>query len=478
MSKKKILLLSDDLRLTSGIATVSRDMVLGTVKQYDWVQIGAAINHPDKGKVLDLSEDCKKLTGVEDSSVKLYCNDGYGDSLLIRRMLELEKPDAILHFTDPRFWGWLYNMEHEIRTKIPLMYLNIWDGAGLVGSSSTDPMWNKEAYSSCDLLMAISKQTYGINHRVLEVFGEKTDGGRITYVPHGINTSMYHPINETESEKHHQWDELQEENKKFRADNPNRFVVMWNNRNIHRKHPGDVVLAYRHFCDLVDKNGGDAKKDCLLYMHTTPVDNNGTDLLAVVNQLCNDYPVAFNESITSSDNLNIKYNLADIVINMSSNEGFGLSTAEALSAGTPIVVNVTGGLQDQCGFINPETNDYFTPDDYIKIHTLHDNRTWQGLKHGSWVKPVWPSNLSLQGSVPTPYIFDDRCDYRDIGDAMYEWYKLSKEERKECGLAGRKYIMDEKIGMSRENMCERVISSIDNIFDNFKPRERFELFLV
>jgi len=253
---------------------------------------------------------------------------------------------------------------------------------------------------------------------------------------------------------------------------------MWNNRNIHRKHPGDVVLAYRHFCDLVDKNGGDAKKDCLLYMHTTPVDNNGTDLLAVVNQLCNDYPVAFNESITSSDNLNIKYNLADIVINMSSNEGFGLSTAEALSAGTPIVVNVTGGLQDQCGFINPETNDYFTPDDYIKIHTLHDNRTWQGLKHGSWVKPVWPSNLSLQGSVPTPYIFDDRCDYRDIGDAMYEWYKLSKEERKECGLAGRKYIMDEKIGMSRENMCERVISSIDNIFDNFKPRERFELFLV
>ena len=59
MSKKKILLLSDDLRLTSGIATVSRDMVLGTVKQYDWVQVGAAINHPDKGKVLDLSEDCR-----------------------------------------------------------------------------------------------------------------------------------------------------------------------------------------------------------------------------------------------------------------------------------------------------------------------------------------------------------------------------------------------------------------------------------
>ena len=57
MAKKKILLLSDDLRLTSGIATVSRDMVLGTVKDFDWFQVGAAINHPEKGKLLDLSDD-------------------------------------------------------------------------------------------------------------------------------------------------------------------------------------------------------------------------------------------------------------------------------------------------------------------------------------------------------------------------------------------------------------------------------------
>ena len=59
MAKKKILLLSDDLRLTSGIATVSRDIVISTAKEFDWVQVGAAINHPDKGKVLDLSEDTK-----------------------------------------------------------------------------------------------------------------------------------------------------------------------------------------------------------------------------------------------------------------------------------------------------------------------------------------------------------------------------------------------------------------------------------
>lgn len=478
MAKKKILLLSDDLRLTSGIATVSRDMVIGTVQHFDWVQVGAAINHPDKGKVLDLSEDARNITGVSDASVKVYCNDGYGDSMLLRRMMDTEKPDAILHFTDPRFWGWLYNMEHEIRTKIPLMYLNIWDGAGLVGDLATDPMWNKEAYASCDLLMAISKQTYGINHRVLKRFGEEVPKHRITYVPHGIDSNMFHPINENETEKHHQWDELQEESKKLRGDNPNKFIVMWNNRNIHRKHPGDVVLAYREMCRLIDKDGGNAKDDCLLLMHTQPMDPNGTDLVALVGELCNDYSVLFDEKVVPSQKLNVLYNAADVVFNMASNEGFGLGTAEAMTAGTPIVVNVTGGLQDQCGFINPKTGKYFTPDDYLEVHTLHRKDEWGHLEHGEWVKPVFPSNISLQGSIPTPYIFDDRADFRDVGRALYEWYKTPKEERKLAGLKGREFVSNMDVGMTRSLMCERVADSINETLEKFKPRKRFELHLV
>jgi glycosyltransferase involved in cell wall biosynthesis len=474
MTKKKILLLSDDLRLTSGIATVSRDIVIGTSHIFDWVQVGAAINHPDKGKVLDLSEDLRKTQGIENASVKIYCNDGYGDPFLIRRLIDIEKPDAILHFTDPRFWGWLYDMEHEIRQKMPLMYLNIWDGAGLIGDTATDPMWNKEAYSSCDLLMAISKQTYGLNHRILRRFGQNTENDRITYVPHGINTDVFMPINEG----HIHFDALKFESNKIRGGDLNKFVVMWNNRNIHRKHPGDVVLAYKHMCQLIDKDGGNAAKDCLLFMHTQPVDPNGTDLLALIGELCNDYTVLFDDKIIPSERLNVLYNAADVVVNMASNEGFGLGTAEAIAAGTPIVVNVTGGMQDQCGFINPETNDYFTEDDYIKIHTLHRKDIWSDLKHGEWVKPVWPSNISLQGSVPTPYIFDDRADFREIGQALYEWYNTSKEDRKSAGLKGRDFILDPKVGMSRENMANRIIESINNTFDTFTTRKRFELHLA
>jgi len=476
MAKKKILLLSDDLRLTSGIATVSRDLVLGTVRDFDWVQVGAAINHPDKGKIFDLSQDAKERSGDDTANIKIYCNDGYGDPFLIRRIMDAEKPDAILHFTDPRFWGWLYNMEHEIRKKMPLMYLNIWDGAGLVGDTATDPMWNKEAYASCDLLLAISKQTYGINYRVLKKFGEEVPKHRITYIPHGIDTDIFYPINEASTDN--QWNELQEERNKLRNGNDDKFVVMWNNRNIHRKHPGDVVLAYKHFCQLVDKNGGNAAEDCVLLMHTQPMDPNGTDLVALVGELCGEYTVLFDDKIVPSTKLNVLYNAVDVVLNMASNEGFGLGTAEALAAGTPIVVNVTGGLQDQCGFINPTTGKYFTEDDYLKIHTLHRKDEWGHLEHGEWVKPVWPSNISLQGSVPTPYIFDDRADFRDIGKALYDWYITSKEERTFAGLKGREFIMNVEVGMSRNNMCERISTSINDTFENFVPRKSFELHLV
>ena len=79
MAKKKILLLSDDLRMHSGIATMSREFVLGTVHKYDWVQLGAAIKHPDEGKIMDISEDVKKQTGVNDAYVKIYDIIGYGN---------------------------------------------------------------------------------------------------------------------------------------------------------------------------------------------------------------------------------------------------------------------------------------------------------------------------------------------------------------------------------------------------------------
>ena len=108
--KKKILLLSDDLRMHSGIATQSKEFIMGTLHKYDWVQMGGAVKHPDEGKVIDMNEAVRRDTGIKDASLKIYPTSGYGNPNMLRQIMEIEKPDAIMHFTDPRFWIWLYQM--------------------------------------------------------------------------------------------------------------------------------------------------------------------------------------------------------------------------------------------------------------------------------------------------------------------------------------------------------------------------------
>ena len=83
-NRKNILLLCDDIRMHSGIATMAREIVMGTVQHYNWFQLGAAIKHPDHGKVLDLSADMAKRTGVEDANVKVMPFNGYGDAAILR----------------------------------------------------------------------------------------------------------------------------------------------------------------------------------------------------------------------------------------------------------------------------------------------------------------------------------------------------------------------------------------------------------
>ena len=188
--KKKILLLSDDMRMSSGIATMSKALVMGTLNEYDWFQVGAAIKHPDKGKVLDLSVDMQNRSGVKDASVKILPWNGYGNADLLRQIMNSEKPDAILHFTDPRYWTWLYDMEHEIRETCPILYYTIWDDL-------PDPLYNRNYYESCDWLGAISRQTYGIVSRLTALNDKPTykphADWQVAYVPHGINENEFKP---------------------------------------------------------------------------------------------------------------------------------------------------------------------------------------------------------------------------------------------------------------------------------------------
>lgn len=450
--KKKILLLSDDLRMTSGIATMSKEIVLGTLHKYDWIQLGASINHPEVGKIIDLNDDVRKRTGIEDASLKIIPYNGYGDIGIIRKLLDEEKPDAILHFTDPHYWQWLYDNEHEIRQRVPILYWHIWDDL-------PDPQYNRNFYESCDWLGCISKQTYGIVHRV----GKKTDkvtykpleDWQISYVPHGINPETFKPL-----------EVIGDDVTKFvHGEKQYDFVLFYNNRNIRRKQPSDVIYSFKLFCDQLPKEKADK---CLLLMHTNPIDNNGTDLIAVVDDLC-PYDVKFTNLKLEQDKLNEFYNIVDCTINIANNEGFGLTTAESLMSGTPIIANVTGGLQDQMGF-------NFTEDDYISIGSLHNrDKSKHLVLEGEWVIPVWPSAINLNGSVPTPYIFDDRVNNNEVADAIMKMYKLGKKKRKEKGLKGREFMIN---NLSNKIMCDKMIDGIQTSIEKFTPRKRFDTYKV
>jgi glycosyltransferase involved in cell wall biosynthesis len=456
-SRKKILLLSDDLRMTSGVATMTREIVLGSAHKFNWVQIAGGINHPEKGKRLDLSQDTNKILEIEDSSVIMYPTDGYGTPELVRQIIEIERPDAIMLFTDPRYFVWLFDMEAEIRKRMPIIYLQIWD-------SDPAPIYNKSYYESCDAFMCISKQTKILTELVLE---EKIKDKIINYVPHGINEKTFFPINEFMIEANSEMEKMKKGI--FGSFNPE-FIVLYNARNIRRKSTSDLIAAWSKFTESIGK---EKASKCALLLHTQKTDEHGTDLPKVVELLCDPsyQKVYFSEERYTPEQMNLLYNLADVTALISSNEGWGLSLTESMMSGTMIIGNVTGGMQDQMRFV--KDGKWYEP-----TKEMPSNHFGTLRECGEWAIPVFPSNLSLVGSIPTPYIFDDRCDFRDVADAINKVYSMTSEERQKRGLSGRKWVTSSESKMSAQSMADGVCNTLQTAIDKFKPRASFEFIKI
>jgi hypothetical protein len=330
-------------------------------------------------------------------------------------------------------------------------------------------MYNKSYYESCDTLFAISKQTENLNHAVLgpEVSAEKV----IKYVPHGINENFFFPINES----HPEYLAIQDFKKQLYGEKNYDFNLLYNARNIRRKSVPDLMLAWKIF---IDKLTEEQAKKCVLTLHTQPVDDNGTDLPAVQQMLFgNDpkYNIVFSTGKYPSNVMNLLYNSSDGVILISSNEGWGLSLTEGMMCGKPIIATVTGGMQDQMRFEDENG-------EWIKFtEEFGSNHRGKYRKHGKWAYPVFPSNISLVGSVPTPYIFDDRAEPFDIATSITELYATKmygpEEYKEQCKAAHEWTISDESM-MTARKMSENVIDAIDETFEKFQPRYQFELIKV
>jgi len=447
--RKKILLLTDDIRVHSGVAQIGREIIINTSHRYNWCQLAGSVKHPDKGKIQDISEEINKEAIIEDSYVKLYPVDGYGDPDTLRTVISMENPDAILLITDPRYFQWVFNMEEEIRTQIPIAYLNIWD-------DMPAPQYNEEFYESCDALFGISKQTKVINEIVL---GEKAEGKVIKYIPHGLDSKKFFPL-----------EEITEEYTKFKNQftkgKEKDFILFFNSRNIRRKSIPDALAAWKLFIDTLTPS---EKEKVLFILHTDVVSDHGTDLPAVIEYLLgeDDETVVISNSKLHYKQMNFLYNMADGVILLSAAEGWGLSLTESLLTGTPFIANVTGGMQDQMRFIDEDKNWY------TNSKEIPSNQFGTYKKHGEWALPVFPKAMGMVGSPITPYIWDSRCDFRDAGKRIIELYTMSLDERKKIGNSGREWALGEEAGFTAEKMGKRFIEGVEELFSTWKPRSKF-----
>ena len=449
--RKKILLLGDDIRTHSGIGTMSKEIVLNSAHHFNWVNLGGAIKHPDAGKGFDLSEQVNKEMGLKDADVKVIATHNYGEPTILRNVLRQEKPDALIHFTDPRYWIWLYRMENEIRQKIPMIFYTIWDDVPY-------PMYNRDFYRSDDMHLCIRKQTKNIVNNVLGKY-PKPDWA-VKYVPHGIDDKQFYPIiNDFEYEA---WKSKFLENKEYD------FVVMWNSRNIRRKNCPDIILSWRTFLDQLPK---EKAEKCLLILHTDPVDNNGTDLPAVVETFCNTeiHKVKFSSTKLNVKELNYLYNISDAHMFMTDNEGWGLGLTESLTAGRMIIAPVQGGMQDQMRFEDENGN-------WINFSKEHpSNADGKYKKCGEWAMPIFPKTRSVKGSPLTPYIFGTQCSIEDAAIALMKCYKLGPQEIQKRGLKGREWVMSKEAGFTAKQMGQRFIDNIETCLNKWTPSTKFKL---
>ncbi len=405
MSEKKIkvLTISDHPLLPSGVGIQTKQVIQALLEtgRYEVVSLGGAIQHPDYTPTRT-QEWGDKWT--------IYPVDGYGDQNMIRSFVHGMKPDIIYFMTDPRFYEWLWDIEDEIRPYTPLVYYHVWDNYPY-------PTYNSKWYNSTDVVATISKVTSDIVQTVSPEVEE-------AYIPHAVDTEIFRRY---EKDDHESRERVKV--KLSEINNNGRFLFFWNNRNARRKQSGSLLFWFK---DFLDKVGHDKAQ---LLMHTDLNDPNGQPLGQLANHLgLIDGQVVFSTQKVDPLHMADFYNMADCTLNISDAEGFGLATLESLSCSTPIIVNMTGGLQEQ----------------------VTDGENWFGIG-------IKPASSSVIGSLTVPWIHEDRISKEDFIDSLTKMMEMKKKEREKLGDLGREHVMK---NYSFDVFNKSWVSLMDSTYEN------------
>jgi glycosyltransferase involved in cell wall biosynthesis len=413
MSKKiKVLTLSDHPLSPSGVGTQTKYMIEGLLKsgKFEVVSLGGAIKH----------QDYKPIRTEEwQDAWTIFPIDGYGTAEVVRSILRNERPDIVWFMTDPRFYTWLWQMEDEIRPLMPMVYYHVWD-------NYPPPKYNRVYYDSTDVIVTISKLTDEITRAVAEK-------AEVIHLPHAVNMDTFSKIEGEEMDNFRQ-------NSLANAENKDKMVFFWNNRNARRKQSGTVIFWFKEFLDRVGHDNA-----CLI-MHTDPKDMHGQDLEAIVHELgLNQGQVMFSKDKVSPRSLAFLYNLADCTINIADAEGFGLATLESLACETPIIVTMTGGLQEQ----------------------VTDGENWFGIG-------IEPSSRAVIGSQDIPYINEDRINGDEFVDSLERFYNMTPEERTALGSAGRQHVLNNYSFEAYESAWVDILTKVHENHGSWDTRKGYD----
>ena len=378
MSEKiKVFVISDHPMAPSGVGTQTKYVIEALINtgRYKFVCFGGAMKHPDYKP--------QKVEGFGDDWI-IQPVDGYGTVEMVRSVIWNEKPDMVWFMTDPRFYGWLWQIENEIRKNVPMVYYHVWDNYPF-------PMFNKKFYDSNDVIASISKVTYDIVNNV-------SPDVENHYIPHAVDANIFKPRTD---------EEISQFMEQMFPDFDDRFTFFWNNRNARRKQSGTLIHWFNEFANEVGPD------NVRLIMHTDPTDQHGQDLVGIMKNIgATDNRILISDQKIPPDQLAKMYSISDCTINISDAEGFGLATLESLSSGVPIIVNMTGGLQEQ----------------------VTDGENWFGIG-------LTPASKAIIGSQEVPYIYEDRLNKEDFLNALRTMYNMPQEERKKLGQAGREHVL-------------------------------------
>ena len=376
--KTKILTISDHPLSPSGVGTQTKYFCESLLKtgRYSIVSLGGAIKHNDY---------TPKLVDPYGEDWKIIPVDGYGTQEMIRSVIKTEGVGLLWFMTDPRFWGWLWEIENEIRPLCPMVYHHVWD-------NFPAPYFNRGFYLSNDHIVTISKVT----HEIVKTVAPEVP---VTYLPHSVNSDIFRPLSDLEI------NEIRE--RSLPEEDRSKVIFFWNNRNARRKQSGTLVWWFKEWLD----KEGLHDKACLI-MHTEPKDPHGQDLEHIINHLgLKDRQIMLSTKKIPPEQLAQFYNMVDCTINISDAEGFGLATLESLSCGTPIIATMTGGLQEQV--------------------TDGDVEFGVGL---------FPRAKSVIGSQQVPYIYEDRISKDSFISALDKMYSIDEKARRDLGEKGYRHV--------------------------------------